>query len=90
MPCYVHSGRSLTQKKKVFCYTVFPKKPAGTPWLVAVGGWRRLAVGSWRLAVGGGWWLVIGGWWRLVVVGGWWELAVGGWWFLGAVFEGGP
>ena len=51
---------------------VFPKKPSGTPcaqpWLVAVGGWRRLAVGSWQLAVGGGWWWLaaVGGW-RLVV-----------------------
>ena len=70
-------GRSLPEKKKVFCYTVFPKKPAGTPcvksWFLAVGGWWRLVV------VGGSWWLVIGGWWQLVVVGGWRLVAAGGW-----------
>ena len=53
----------LNGKKKVFRYTVFPKKPAGTscvqPWLVAVGGWQ--------LAVGGGWWrLVVDDWWLVV------------------------
>ena len=57
----------LNRKKKVFRYTVFPKKPAGTP---CVGG-GRWAVGGWRLAVGGGWWL-------LVVVGGGWCLGIGG------------
>ena len=92
----------LNGKKRVFCDTVFPKKPAGTPcvqpWLVAVGGWRLAAIGGWQLATGGwwrlvvvdgGWWLVIGGWWRLVVVGGWsrWRLAVGGSWRLAV---GGP
>ena len=58
----------LNRKKKVFRYTVFPKKPAGTPcvqpWLVAVGGWRLAAIGGWQLATGG--------WWQLVVVGGGW------------------
>ena len=90
----VGSGWSLTGEKKSVPERVFPKQPAGTPcaqpWLVAVGGWRRLAaVGGWRSAtggwwrlvvVGGGWWLVVGGWWRLAV-GGWSPLAVGsGWW----------
>ena len=36
-------GRCFTGKKKVFRYTAFPKKPAGTP---CVGG-GRLAVGGW-------------------------------------------
>ena len=74
----------LNGKKKVF-RNRFSQKSAGTPcaqpWLVAVGGWRRLAVGSWQLAVGGGWRrlvLVIGGWWRLAAVGGWRLVAVGG------------
>ena len=66
--CAEVSRAVLNGKKKVFRYTFFPKKPEGTPcvqpWLVAVGGWRRLAVGSWQLAVGGGWW---------------WLAAVGGW-----------
>ena len=75
------AGWSLTGKKKVFRYTVFPKKPAGTPcvqpWLVAVGGWR-LAVGVWRLVAIGGWQLAVGGgWWWLAAVGGW-RLVVGG------------
>ena len=51
-------GWSSTEKEKVFWYTDFPKKPAGTPcvqpWLVAVGGWWGLVVGGWQLAVGGG------------------------------------
>ena len=57
-----------------FCYTVFPKKRAGTTcWRLAVGSWWRLAVGSWRLvAVGDGWWLLVVGDWWLVVVGGPW------------------
>ena len=63
--CRSPSGWSLTGKKKVFRYPVFPKTPAGTPCvqpLVAVGGWRLAAIGGWQLATGG--------WWRLVVVGG--------------------
>ena len=60
----------------MFRYTVFPKKPAGTPcvqpWLVAVGGWRLAAISGWQLAAGG--------WWRLVVVGG--RLVVGDWWLV--------
>ena len=85
----------LNGKKKVFRYTVSPKKPTGTP---CVGG-GRLAVGGWRLAVGGSWWWLaaVGGW-GLVVDGGWqwlavgrrrrlavggcWRLAVGGCWWL--------
>ena len=39
------------KEKKVFRYTVFPKKPVGTPcvqpWLVVVGGWRLVAIGGW-------------------------------------------
>ena len=91
--CQAVQGRAiLNGKKTVFRYTVFPKKPAGTPcvqpWLVAVGGWGLAAIGGWQLAtggwwrlvvVGGCWWLVIGGWWRLVVVGGWRLVAAGGW-----------
>ena len=70
------AGRSLTEKKKVFCHTVFPKNPAGTP-CVGSGRW---AVGDWRLAIGGGWWWLaaVGGW-GLVVDGGWQWLAVGSW-----------
>ena len=75
---HTHHARAVLngkRKKKVFRYTVFPKKPAGTacaqPWLVAVGGWRLAAVGGWQLATGG--------WWRLVVVGGGWWLVIGGW-----------
>ena len=80
-----HTRRAvLNGEKKVFHYTVSPKKPAGTPcaqpWLVAVGGWRLATGGWWRLVVvGGGWWLVIGGWWRLAVVGSWRLVAAGGW-----------
>ena len=57
-----HSGRSLTEKKKVFRYQFSQKSPRALLvlnhgwWRLAVGGWRRLAVGSWQLAVGGGWW----------------------------------
>ena len=97
-PWVRHPGRSLTEKTKVFRYTVFPKKPAGTPcvqpWLVAPDGWRLAAIGGWQLAtggwwrlvmVGGGWWLAVGGWWRSVVVGGWRLVAAGGWRRLAAV-----
>ena len=78
-PAYAQPGRSLTGKKKVFRYTVFPKKPADTPcvqpWLVSVGGWRLVAVGGgWRRLVVGDWWLVaVGSGWRLAVgrCGGW-------------------
>ena len=78
----------------MFHYTVFPKKPAGTPcvqpWLVAGGGWRfaiggwwRLGVGDWWLVVVGSWrWLVAAGGWRRLVVDGWWRLAVGESWRL--------
>ena len=74
---HVRPRRSLTGKKRG-SITQFSQKSCVQPWLVAVGGWRRLAVGSWQLAVGGGWRrLVIGGWWRLAV-GGSWRLAVDG------------
>ena len=60
--CGVLHRAVFNGEKKVFRYTVFPKKPTGTPWLMAVGGgWRRL------VAVGGGWWLAAVGGWRLVV-----------------------
>ena len=79
----------LNEKKKLFRYTVLPKKPAGTPCVqprsVAVSDWRLPAVGSWQLAVGGGWQrLVVGDWW-LVAVGSGWRLAVGRRWRLVAV-----
>ena len=75
-------GGALREKKhrKVFLYTVFPKRPRVAHmfnhgwWRLAVGRWWRLAVGIWQLVVGvvgGGWWLAIGGWWWLAVVGGW-------------------
>ena len=38
-PTKAYAGRSLTQKKKVFLYTGFPKTPAGTPfhhWFLAL------------------------------------------------------
>ena len=85
----------LNGKKKSVPEPVFPKKPAGTPyvqpWLVAVGGWQLATGGWWRLVVvGGGWWLAVGGWrrlavvgsWRLVAAGGWRRLVAGGWWRL--------
>ena len=83
--CQAVQGRAvLNGKKKVFRYTVFRKKPAGTPCvqpsLAAIGGWQLATGGWWRLVViGGCWWLVIGGWWRVVVVGGWRLVAAGGW-----------
>ena len=96
-----HSRAVLNGKKKLFRYTVFPKKPAGTPcaqpWLVAAGSWRLAAIGSWQLAtggwwwlvvLGGRWWLVVGGWWRLVVVSGWRLVAAGGWQGLAVVGGG--
>ena len=54
----------LTGKKKVFLYTVFPKKARGHTM-------------CWRWVVGGGR-LTTGNWWRLVVVGGGWWLGIGG------------
>ena len=62
------------KKRKVFLYTVFPKRSRAAH-SFNHGWWRfgdwRLAVGNWRLvAVGGGWRrLVVGDWWRLAVVG---------------------
>ena len=92
------ASRREKKKRKVFLYTVFPKRLRVAHMfnhgLVAVGvrGWWRLAVGSWQLAVGDGWWLVTGGWWRVaggsgwrLAVGGWSPLAVGGGWWLAAV-----
>ena len=72
----------------MFLYTVFPKKPAGTPcvgggWLAVGSGWRRLvavvAVGGWGLVVNGGWRVAVGRRWRLVAFGGWRLVAVGAW-----------
>ena len=84
------TGRSLTEKKKLFQYMVFSKMTACSsyvqPWLVAIGGWRLVEIAGWELVIGGswrlaavdGWWLVAVGGWRRLAVGGSWRLAVGG------------
>ena len=84
--------RGKKKKRKVFLYTIFPKRPRVAHmvnhgwWRLAVGGDWRLAVGNWRLvAASGGWrWLVVGDWW-LVAVGSGWRWAVGRRWRLAAV-----
>ena len=83
---HVHSRAVLKGGKKVFLYTVFPKRPHVARmfnhgwWRLAVGGWWWLVVGDWWLvAVGSGWRLAVGRRWRLAAVGGWRLVAVGGW-----------